>query len=305
MRPIYWYCFDMPDSEEFVSEALKELADNLRKFPTRIEVIIEKLPDELRREVSKQLQETRSFPETAAEIGDILCKGQGNIPGLFVFCRRDSNIVVQAREAEPLAQRECGAKCGCLAVVWESGNKMLIWHEVLHLLGAKDCYDPETGEGTCENSGCIMQYEPTDENVAEWPDCLCIANIDILCYPRSKKRIYTKQYTDESSKIIRYSLFESLTGEDKSKSSWHFGKHIATVTGWHTRLFDLGVNFETACRFSTALSRYDKDKKSRGDLSYNLIMGRDKDEEKISLHVWDYPDGSSITEAYIYKPNET
>ena len=146
MRRIYWYCLDIPDSEEFVSEALQELSNNLRKFPTRIEVAIEKLPDELQQDVCSQLQENMSFPETSAEIVEILYDGRENIPELIVFCRRNSDIAIRAREENPSAQ--WGAACGRLAVVWKR-DKMLLWHEALHLLGAKDCYIGKDKRGYC------------------------------------------------------------------------------------------------------------------------------------------------------------
>ena len=97
IRKIYWYCPDKPDSDEFTG-ALQELSNNLRKFPIRIEVVIEKLPGELRQKVCKQLQKTRSFSKTSAEIGDILCKGPGYIPGLLIFCRLNSAIAKVARD---------------------------------------------------------------------------------------------------------------------------------------------------------------------------------------------------------------
>ena len=50
---------------------------------------------------------------------------------------------------------------GLLATVYrENPDKYIIWHEVLHIFGAEDCYDV-SGQNTCELSTCIMQYAPT------------------------------------------------------------------------------------------------------------------------------------------------
>lgn len=76
-----------------------------------------------------------------------------------------------------------GASNGPLALVYGSADKYVIWHEALHLLGARDCYDtsdPWQNPGpTCELPNCLMQYAPTSEAVRDWP-FLCQNNLDLI-----------------------------------------------------------------------------------------------------------------------------
>lgn len=181
MRHIYWYCLDMSDlCEEFVSDALMELSDKLKQPPTEVAIMAEKLPDKYAEGISQLLCGCRDFRHTDGTITDILVRGLGlHFHGLLVYCREDSTIARAAREANPDAL--WGAQCLCLAAAWEPNNKMLIWHETLHLLGVEDCYDPVTKEGTCEKApGCIMQYIATEETVADWPECLCLKTVNLL-----------------------------------------------------------------------------------------------------------------------------
>ena len=195
MKQIYSYCLDAEFDGDFVAMALSELQRNLAAFPTRMKVDFKELPVKFRQKFSTILEMNNLFTPIAAEIGDELFNEQGDLPGLVVFCRRDSNVARQARKQEPHA--DWGATCGCLAVVWEKGNKYLIWHEVLHLLGVMDCYDSETIQGICENPGCLMQYAPTEKTLAPWPECLCPETISRL------REIARTERATTANKIIR------------------------------------------------------------------------------------------------------
>lgn len=178
IRRIYWYCLDMCDlRKKFISDALKELSDKLKQPPTEVVIMSEELPDKYVKQVRQLLYGSENIFCTAASISDILVKdilvnGLGLLPGLMVHCRKDSTIAQKARKANPNAR--WGGQVDRLAVVWQLNNKMVIWHEVLHLLGADDCYDNQTQKDTCEKApGCIMQYAATEESVTDWPKCLC------------------------------------------------------------------------------------------------------------------------------------
>lgn len=60
-------------------------------------------------------------------------------------------------------------------------DKYIIWHEMLHLLGAYDCYDLSKNERgpNCDLPNCIMQYEATMANVGKWP-FLCNGNLQLV-----------------------------------------------------------------------------------------------------------------------------
>lgn len=192
MRKIYWYCMGLSKSDEkFLVAALNELVCNLRKPPVEIELAVETLSEPLVARICPHVSDPGEFTLIATTIGDEVAqelppKHTGFVPGLLIYCRGNDQLAQSAQKANPTA--EWGATCGRLAVVWTSGNEKLIWHEALHLLGVTDCYDKETLEGSCEKEpGCLMQYAPTDETVAEWPDCLCLGTVDELRSPRGRR----------------------------------------------------------------------------------------------------------------------
>ena len=74
-----------------------------------------------------------------------------------------------------------GATAGETAFVWEPGNRFIVMHELLHALGAADCYDMASPSGppTCDLLNCIMQWEPTEDTVGAWP-FVCGKNLDLI-----------------------------------------------------------------------------------------------------------------------------
>ncbi len=166
MIQIYWYDEDQSGfGGEFILNAIEELRKNLKSFPTRIKIDFQKLSDEYQTEVAVAIAKDWRFSEASAEIA-AMREEAGRVPGLLVFCNEDSVLAKRAREEEKNAG--WGATCGNLAAAWRVNNRLVVWHEVLHLLRVSDCYPDR-----CENPGCIMQHGPTEENVAPWPDCLC------------------------------------------------------------------------------------------------------------------------------------
>lgn len=84
---------------------------------------------------------------------------------------------VTARCVEEAPHAVWGATEWLVALVYSSLNRFIIWHEMLHLLRAEDCYDPDDrDEVTCGFEGCIMQYAPTSCTVRQRP-FLCDGNV--------------------------------------------------------------------------------------------------------------------------------
>src|SRR5690606_28672220 len=50
---------------------------------------------------------------------------------------------------------------GFVAVIKELNEKN-IWHEIAHLFGAEDHYEPTTRSDSCDEPNCIMQYGKTE-----------------------------------------------------------------------------------------------------------------------------------------------
>lgn len=82
---------------------------------------------------------------------------------VFVFCGYDEEYVAAIKLREPGAQWGAAIE-DHWALAWTRDNKYLLWHETLHLLCAKDCYDKVSYARTCTEPRCIMQYVPTAEN---------------------------------------------------------------------------------------------------------------------------------------------
>jgi hypothetical protein len=93
---------------------------------------------------------------------------------VFVFCARDDPVAQAARRENPQALWGAAVR-GDYALAWTPGNRFLLWHEAMHLLFANDCYD-ESGNRTCDEARCIMQYEPCEENCGG-DLYLCHANV--------------------------------------------------------------------------------------------------------------------------------
>ncbi len=97
-----------------------------------------------------------------------------------ICCPKEHDFASLARKENKTAYY--GVRGGCVALVYGSTDKRVIWHEALHLFDAKDCYDtvdPVQNPGpTCEPNcpNCIMQFDPACSNIEKWP-FLCEENI--------------------------------------------------------------------------------------------------------------------------------
>jgi len=78
----------------------------------------------------------------------------------FVFCNGNEKFAQAYREQNELAHWGVAIPCK-LAIAWVP-RKYLVWHETLHLLNAKDCYN-KFGINKCPNPRCIMRRAPMRE----------------------------------------------------------------------------------------------------------------------------------------------
>jgi hypothetical protein len=180
MLKLFYYCLNMDETaERFVAESLFELSDFLKKPPVRVRLKVDRLPEKYRQNelVCSPYSGPLPFTTWCKRIGTKLLK---KYP-LLVYCKPDSKIA-QA------AQKECNLACWGLtndyymvSAVYKPENKYILWHEVVHLFGVVDCYNPEHPHAgtTCELSYCLMQYAPQKGTVSEWP-FLCQKNIKLI-----------------------------------------------------------------------------------------------------------------------------
>jgi hypothetical protein len=180
MQNIYWSCLDMGfQDNRFIQSVFEELSNLLTRRMPCLEADFQCLPDVLAAKVAdilRQDPELSFYAHFASAIADVLPTIPPWPTRLLLYCLPDSPIA----RAFKSSSRIWGATCRPLAVVWNLNNKYLIWHEVFHLLGAQDCYDKNGHGPICEITNCIMQYEPTDKNVGQWP-FLCAKNIERIC----------------------------------------------------------------------------------------------------------------------------
>ena len=105
------------------------------------------------------------------------------LPKVVVFCRTDHPLRTIIMKQWPHAR--WGGSLGGTSVIYEE-RRGAAWHEMLHLLGAEDCYDPNNPDGvalpTCGHSNCIMQYAP---NLGESENSffLCESNAERIRRP--------------------------------------------------------------------------------------------------------------------------
>ena len=181
----------MPDDETFVASALKELATHLDEYPIELLVSVRELtcePDILRqinRVLIEPIDEPCGFSTSEAKIFGIFarqmsCEQLLGRTRLLVYCHQNSPVAKAARGQNPSAL--WGATCSKLAAVYKLCNKVPIWHEALHLLGAEDCYkedNPCQKKPDCTLNGCIMEYAAC-ENTCERKLFLCDRNIRLI-----------------------------------------------------------------------------------------------------------------------------
>jgi hypothetical protein len=164
------WCSLVPSEAAFVGQSLTELSERLAaNYPQFPRVELQELSVTDRARVGLYLaQEIAGTRGYEADPFDDLT--------LFVLCSRSEEAARAIRSENPMAEWG-GARRGVFAVVWEPDNRYLLWHEAMHLLHAADCYDLSTGQSTCDQPHCLMQWEPSESNCGG-SLVLCAANVN-------------------------------------------------------------------------------------------------------------------------------
>jgi hypothetical protein len=168
-----------------VEDSLVELFQVLKNKPFEVNFVPERLSDELMCIVTEELNRKHSqinrdffllkyWKEIRKRISD-----PKKFTPLVIYCNPIEIIVEEILKKEPLA------KWGLthpkrIALVYNH-NKYILWHEILHLFGAEDCYDYDNPHGKlkCGLQNCLMQYAPILKTVGERP-VLCKENIKLI-----------------------------------------------------------------------------------------------------------------------------
>jgi len=159
-----------------LGDSLAKLRSYLHRPPVRVQLQLEAISSADLETIGK-IRDGRSLPELTSSIVDLLCEKYGYGRSILL-CHREHFFAKLALRDAPHAL--WGARNGWVAYVYGTSHDEAVWHEVLHLLGAEDCYDtsdPAQNPGpTCDLDDCIMQYAPTPANIRDWP-FVCAGNI--------------------------------------------------------------------------------------------------------------------------------
>ena len=311
IRKIYGHCIGVSESDEkFLADALDHLAHNLYRAPVKVTMVVEKLPESLAAKIHPHISEPEKLAHIAAAVAEeideeLAPKHGGFVPGLLIFCQKTHPLAKSARKANPSAQ--WGATCGRLAVVWARDNEKVIWHEALHILGVSDCYNGNTLEGTCEKEpGCIMQYAPTDDSVADCPDCLCRGTADRLQSPDSLqrssgqvKRSCIWKVKDSDSGLYRYTRYDSVVYECLEAKDSPLGRPIKNIDAWHSKLVPRETRFEVAAAESASFRAIGGDSDDCLSAVRSHFLNTDGTSE-VDHRKTQFDDGSYITEWFEY-----
>ncbi len=114
-----------------------------------------------------------------AALIEYFSKKQSQVSSLLVICSEKSPFRKKALALLPHAL--WGIATHSFSATYALYDQYIVWHEMLHLLGADDCYDIDKGDRgpNCGSPNCIMQYEALKINVGEWP-FLCNNNISMI-----------------------------------------------------------------------------------------------------------------------------
>jgi len=189
MVPLYYLPLDLDpqlrqEAERWVRRFSAFLALPPYSAPSEVRLVDQRLE-----ELLHPALEEDSLPGMAASACEILFDledrqtGERPPPRLIVVCGPDSTVAQKSKAGNPDAL--WGGSVGCLAVVYRH-EPTVVWHEMFHLFGAKDCYREEAPDESalplCGEERCIMQYAPALGKVGD-PPFLCAANVERVAGP--------------------------------------------------------------------------------------------------------------------------
>jgi len=163
--------------DKWIEDCLNQFSSYIAEPPINIDYYFSPIPEELKIEVS-ELTHQNSLETCSAIIMDKMIDRLNCIPNLIILCSPTHHLAKLSKTA--LETALWGICCEeWLSIIYHLDNEYLVWHEVLHLFGADDCYDLTINHRgpTCKLPNCIMQYEATKDNVGEYP-FLCQSNIE-------------------------------------------------------------------------------------------------------------------------------
>ncbi|MEM9701175.1 MAG: hypothetical protein AAF907_01875 [Planctomycetota bacterium] len=174
-RTIYCHSFDPAETDKLLS-AVGDLAERLRiEYPVVPPVDAERLPKTPHDEVTSYLRSLLPGSQTADRPAPEILENKL----ILVRLSPSDPFVSEAKEHSPVIGWGYAIPRR-VAVVWHD-NPSLIWHETLHLLGAKDCYN-RFGMNKCPEPRCLMRWFPMSQ-LGDGQLYLCGKNVRRIAAP--------------------------------------------------------------------------------------------------------------------------
>lgn len=182
---------------------IKRFIEFAAQPPFQLSIEAAKLDGDLASRVETAFREPKI--ETVAErLSEILAESNEQrverpiLPKLVVLC--DADHALAKKSVANNAHAHWGGTIGILAVVYHH-DAAVVWHEMFHLFGAKDCYDTDSPDELavpkCGQSKCIMQYAATLEDVGD-PPFICEDNVS-----RIRERIADLQQKTDLARTLK------------------------------------------------------------------------------------------------------
>ncbi len=148
---------------------MNELSVALKQYPAEVDLRPQMMDRRDLTDIAK-VHNAKSIYDITEHIVETLVPRYGHGRAVLV-CESGHPFAQLSRNS--LEYAEWGIANGCVALVYGSVEKGVIWHETLHLLGATDCYNtsnPMENPGpTCELPTCIMCFAPTTSSRGSEP----------------------------------------------------------------------------------------------------------------------------------------
>lgn len=177
-RHLFWHTHGGTAADaEFALVAMRQLFDHLKHVLPELQLSGSVLPPEWAAVVTPHLD--RGGLDGARDAIAGACEPPALRHALSVYCPDPNCLAVRAARGR-LPHALWGISLGgVLSLTYAPGNRYMLWHESLHLLGAADHYDLSTFRTSCGTSTCLMQYGPNEASVGSGP-FLCEATLATL-----------------------------------------------------------------------------------------------------------------------------
>lgn len=179
---IRFFSIDLAADDERRSEAaIRQFPRIAQRWLPEATFEVSRLPDDLVGVVREAFAREADVFGCLGAASELLFDLFGSVPKLVVSCATQSELARKAMARLPHAR--WGVTTGGLAIIYRH-EPTVVWHEMLHLLGAEDCYkvgrSGRLDDHTCGHENCLMQHEPTIERVSEVSPFLCKKNVALI-----------------------------------------------------------------------------------------------------------------------------